>query len=194
MIGLALFVTACVPEPPKNQDNVCEIFSQYPEWYWAAQDTQREWGVPISVQMAIIHQESHFKGTAKPPREKLLWVIPWKRPTSAYGYSQALDKTWQHYKRMTGRHGSRDEFEAAADFIGWYATLAHARAGIAKDNAYALYLAYHEGIGGYIAGSYRQKAWLMTVAHAVSAEAALYQSQLAVCAARLPRKPWWRLW
>ena len=126
-------IVSCTPSPPDHMDNICKIFKQYPNWYWDAQEVQKHWGLPINVLMAIVHQESHFSAKAKPPRQKLLFIIPWFRPTSAYGYSQAVNNTWKSYKRDTGKkYVSRDAFGDAADFIGWYASQAHKRAGISK--------------------------------------------------------------
>jgi len=143
--------------------------------------------------MAIIHQESKFNAKAKPPRKKLLWVIPWKRPSSSYGYSQALKQTWENYKKDSGNSGAdRDEFSDATDFIGWYSHQALKRCGIPKDNAYDLYLAYHEGFGGYKKGTYLRKGWLMNVAKKVNARANTYHRQLQACQNKLPKKPLWR--
>jgi len=51
--------------------------------------------------MAIIRQESSFQADAQPPRSRILWIIPGPRPSSAYGYSQALDGTWDWYRQAT---------------------------------------------------------------------------------------------
>lgn len=178
-----LFITSCTTlPPPRDVNNICSIFKQYPDWYRSSKDVQRRWRVPITVQMAIIHQESKFDANAKPGREKLLWLIPWKRPSSASGYSQALRGTWALYKRS--RHGvfaTRDNFEDGVDFIGWYANEAYQRAGIPRNNTYRLYLAYHEGVGGYQQKTYLKKPWLIAVAHKVSAREKTYRAQLASC-------------
>ena len=188
-------LSSCTTAPPNRIENICSIFRQYPDWYWSAKKVRSHWGIPISILMAIIYQESRFNATAKPPREKLLWIIPWFRPTSAYGYSQAVNNTWQRYKRDTGQSGaSRDAFEDAADFIGWYANQAHIRVGISKTNTRAIYLAFHEGIGGYSRGTHLKKKWLLAVANKVEARAWVYNSQLIRCEASLPQKPWWRFW
>lgn len=178
-----LFILAgCVSRPPSHLDNVCRIFEQYPRWYDSALDVQRRWRVPIAVQMAIIHQESKFNGRARPGHRMFLGVIPWKRPSTAYGYSQALDGTWSLYKQSQGRpFASRKDFFDGVDFIGWYANGANRRAGIARKDAYSLYLAYHEGVGGYMQKTYLRKGWLIQVAHKVSARAQLYQAQLNSC-------------
>ena len=179
---VSLVLVGCVTSPPSNLDNICHIFRQYPRWYSDTLDVQRRWLVPVSVQMAIIHQESKFDGRAKPPRTKLLGLIPWKRPSTAYGYSQALDGTWALYKRTNGGLlSSRTSFADGVDFIGWYANEAYKRAGISRADAYSLYLAYHEGIGGYQKKTYLKKSWLMPVARKVSARAQIYQAQLASC-------------
>src|SRR5690348_1114394 len=131
-ILLFVLLTSCaIHHPPSDVNNLCTIFREYPRWYKDAKDVERRWKVPVPVQMAIIHQESKFNARARPPRKKLLWIIPWKRPSSAYGYTQALRDTWKHYKQNNGGlFSSRDNFGDGVDFIGWYANQAHTRAGI----------------------------------------------------------------
>ncbi len=175
---------SCVSRPPRDVNNICQIFTQYPAWYRDAQDVEHRWFVPIAVQMAIIHQESKFDGSASPPRRKLLWVIPWRRPSTAYGYTQALHTTWSQYKSSKDGGNwwaSREVFSSGVDFIGWYANQANYRAGIPRDDAYQLYLAYHEGIGGYQRKTYLAKPWLIQVARKVKARSQLYQLQLNHC-------------
>lgn len=182
MIVLGL-LTACVTKPPKDINNACNIIRQYPHWYREAKDVAERWRVPVPVLFAIIHQESKFDGQATPPRRKLLMIIPWNRPSSAYGYSQALRATWAAYKKeLGGFWATRDNFGDAVDFIGWYANAAKKRAAIDRNDAYKLYLAYHEGIGGYLHKSYLQKPWLIQVARKVKARALIYQAQLNRCA------------
>lgn len=191
LLIIMLVLQACTPAPPDNIHNVCSIFQQYPSWYWAAKKTQSKWGMPISTQMAIIYQESRFNGSAAPPRERILWVIPWRRPTSAYGYSQALQQTWQLYQEKTGNNGaSRNDFADASDFIGWYGHLLHKKTGVRMWDTYNMYLAYHEGGGGYNRGTYKKKTWLIHVARKVQKRAYLYRKQLRYCAAKI-KKPWW---
>ncbi|MDP1601722.1 MAG: transglycosylase SLT domain-containing protein [Legionella sp.] len=185
LFGLFFLLASCVSKPPSDVNNVCHIFKQYPKWARYTKDVERRWKVPVPVQMAIIHQESKFDGRAKPPRTKMLWVIPWKRPSSAYGYSQALRSTWAHYKLTNGGLlSSRTNFDDAVDFIGWYANQANRQAGIPRNDAYSLYLAYHEGIGGYQRKTFLKKPWLIQVAKKVSARSAIYQAQLNACKRR----------
>ncbi len=195
LLSIVLLLSGCVPAPPRQQDNVCHIFRQYPNWYWEAQEASKKYGVRISLIMAVMHQESRFNGTARPPREKLLGFIPWFRPTSSYGYSQAKDGTWAGYQKDTGAHGAdRDAFGDAADFIAWYAYKASQRLHIWRNNTYDIYLAYHEGMGGYERKTYLRKRWLIAVAKKVAARGWRYHQQLLACRASLPKKPWWRAW
>ena len=195
IMTLMINLVACTTLPPKNSNDICGIFQQYNTWYWDAQKTEKRWGVPIYVTIAIVHQESRFSSDAKPPREKLLWVIPWFRPTSSFGYSQAVNSTWRHYQRDTGKSSAnRDAFGSAIDFIGWYVTQINKKLGISKSDTYSLYLAYHEGMGGYQRGTYKKKKWLLAVARNVKRQAWTYQMQLAQCQSKLPKKPWWRIW
>jgi len=190
---LPFFLMGChTASPPKHPSNICKIFKEYPRWYWSAKHSREKWGVPISVQMAIIYQESQFRAKAKPVRHKLLGVIPWFRPTTASGYTQAVDETWREYiKSQAMLSGSRNDFANATNFIGWYADKAHDKLKISRQNARNLYLAYHEGIGGYRNRTYVRKKWLMIIANKVQRMAKHYRVQLLQCENRLPKEPWW---
>lgn len=193
LLAGVLLIGGCSTSPPRNPHNGCRIFEEKSDWYEAARDSFEKWGVPIPVQLAIIYQESRFDDDAKPPRTKLLWVIPWTRKSSAYGYGQVLDATWDHYRRATGNGwADRDDFDDVADFIGWYGATASRKLGIAKEDAYHQYLAYHEGFAGYQKGTYRHKAWLQKVARKVEKRANLYRAQLAGCEDDLNRG--WSFW
>lgn len=187
-----IVLNSCVSRhPPSDVNNICTIFKQYPKWYKDSVDVEKRWKVPVPIQMAIIHQESKFDASARPPRTKLLWIIPWKRPSSAYGYAQALQSTWNQYKKANGWFwSSRDDFADGVDFIGWYANQANARAGIPRTDAYSLYLAYHEGVGGFQRKTYLKKPWLVSVAHKVKAKSQIYAAQLSTCHASLKRHSW----
>lgn len=186
-----LTLSACVSRPPSDINNICTIFKQYPSWYRDSLDVEKRWKISVPVQMAIIHQESKFDARAKPPRTRLLKIIPWKRPSSAYGYAQALRGTWAQYKRTNGSlFSSRDDFGDGVDFIGWYANEANKHARISRTDAYSLYLAYHEGIGGYQRRTYLKKRWLMSVAHKVKAKSHLYAMQLNSCRSAIKTRSW----
>lgn len=191
---LISLLVACAPAPPNKPLDICAVFRQYPSWYRAAHATERHWGVPVSVQMAIMHAESHFHADAKPARGKILWVIPWARPSTAEGYAQAENGTWHLYLKETQRsRASRSSFAAASDFIGWYGARIHHKLGISRRDPYTLYLAYHEGIGGYRRRTYVHKPWLKKLAYRVSATAARYRHQLIGCEHSLPRHRWWHI-
>jgi Uncharacterized protein conserved in bacteria len=172
-------------DPPRNLDDACALASERPAYLRAMRDTEREWGVPVPVQMAIIHAESRFRGDARTPHRYALGVIPMGRQSSAYGYSQALDGTWEEYQDATrNRRASRDDIRDATDFIGWYSSLSAERNGIAPTDARNLYLAYHEGHTGYSRGSYRNQAWLVRVADGVADRSVMYDQQLRSCGRR----------
>ncbi|MEO0830681.1 MAG: lytic transglycosylase [Pseudomonadota bacterium] len=167
---------------PRNLDNACSIVSQRPEYLEAFRQTERKWGVPVAVQMATIYQESKFISDARTPYQWSLGVIPMGRMSSAYGYSQALDGTWEEYQEETRRpRAKRDSIDDATDFMGWYMTLTQERNGISLGDARNQYLAYHDGHTGYARGSYRSKPWLMRIAGEIEARAALYDTQLKSC-------------
>lgn len=168
--------------PPRDLDDACSIINQRPSYIKAFKATEKRWNVPVHVQMATMHQESKFDGDARTPFRYVLGVIPMGRQSSAYGYSQALDGTWDEYRQSTGKRGAkRDRIEDATDFMGWYFNQTKEKNGIALDDARNQYLAYHEGHTGYRRGSYNAKSWLVRVADKVDARADLYQEQLARC-------------
>jgi len=185
---MALALAACGGRdhsPPRNVDDACAIVSERPAYLSAMRDTERRWSVPVPVQMAIIHAESRFRGDARTPHQYALGVIPLGRQSSAYGYSQALDGTWDDYREATRNRGaSRDDIRDATDFIGWYASESRSRNNIQPSDARNLYLAYHEGQAGFARGSHRSQAWLMRLADSVADRAVMYDSQLRACGRR----------
>lgn len=167
---------------PRDLENACAILAERPAYMRAMTQTERRWGIPIHVQMATIHQESKFIGDARTPHQYALGVIPIGRQSSAFGYSQALDGTWDEYLRETGnRRARRDNIRDATDFMGWYMHGTSQRLGISKFDAGGQYLAYHEGRSGYARGSHLAKPWLVRVAGNVNSRAAMYRLQLASC-------------
>ena len=191
-----MFFDGCATTPPpRSISNVCEIFRENPKWYRSARRSYERWDVPVPVLMAIIHQESRFRADARPPRRSCLWIFPGPRPSSAYGYTQAGNETWKEYRNSTGNTGAdRDNFEDAVDFVGWYCHLSYLRCSISKNDAYHLYLAYHEGHGGFSRKTYRKKAWLVQVARKVESTAQAYKGQLASCEREFQRRGCCLLW
>ena len=182
---LAVLLAACGGRDfsaPRNLDNACELARERPQYMRAMRAAERRWGVPVPVQMATIHAESRFIGNARTPHRFALGVIPVGRQSTAFGYSQALDGTWDEYVRETGnRRARRDNIHDATDFMGWYMTWTVRRNGVPLTDARNQYLAYHEGHSGFRRGTYNQKAWLLRVADGVATRAARYDAQLRSC-------------
>lgn len=107
------------------------------------------------------------------------------RQSSAYGYSQALDGTWDEYRKAENRNRARrNHIDDATDFMGWYFNETQRRNGIPLTDARNQYLAYHEGHTGFSRGSYNQKSWLVGVAAKVDARSAMYRDQISGCRLR----------
>ena len=180
-----LLVAACGGgnnSAPRNLNDACSILNQRPKFARAFKATERRWGVPAHVQMAIIYQESKFIANARTPYRYVLGVLPMGRQSSAFGYAQALDATWDGYRRATGRWGAdRNDIFDATDFMGWYMNETRERNGISLHDSRNQYLAYHEGHTGYARGSYRSKNWLLRVSGEVASRADTYRGQLANC-------------
>jgi hypothetical protein len=175
-------IGGCANRPPKNVQDICGIFEERPSWYKAALKSEKRWGTPVHVQMAIMHQESKFQFDAKPPRKKILGFIPGPRKSDAYGFAQVKDDTWKWYIEKSGNRGAdRDKFKDAIDFVGWYTNYSQRTLGISKWDPYNQYLAYHEGHGGWQRKTYSGKAWLVDVARKVDRNAKEWGAQLRRC-------------
>ena len=186
-----LLSTACTTAPPRNPGDICAIFREKDDWYDDASEVSQRWDSPIPVMMSIMYQESRFVADAKPPRKYWLGFIPAGRMSDAYGYPQAKDATWDWYKDKSGNWGAdRDDFEDAIDFIGWYNNVSRRTNGIANTDTYSLYLAYHEGHGGFKRRTFAGKPWLQRVAGKVSARSRSYAAQLARCEEDLKKGGW----
>ena len=186
---LFIFVIGCTSNQQINTADSCIIFDQKKNWYKATKKSYEKWETPIALQLAIINQESSFNQFAKPERKKFLGIFPGSRPSTAFGYAQVTNPTWEWYKTKTGNNNaSRANFSDVTDFIGWYTTQSKNIIGISKKDFYNQYLAYHEGQGGWKKKSYLKKKWLIEVAKNVERNAKMYNNQLKDCENSLNRK------
>ena len=165
---------------PKNTSDSCSIFNERYLWYKYAKKSEKKWGTPIHLQLAIIKIESGFDWLAKPPRQKLFKIVPYKRPSSSFGYSQAIKGTWKQYKTETGNKlATRTRFKDSVDFIGWYTNKTEKILKISKKDAFKQYIAYHEGWGNY--KNYKSNNKVITLAKRVEKQANIYKKQLSDC-------------
>ena len=186
---LFIFIVACTSNIQINTADSCIIFEQKKSWYKATKKSYDNWQTPIALQLAIINQESSFNQFAKPQRKKILGIIPGPRPSTAFGYAQVTNPTWNWYKVNTGnKNASRANFSDVTDFIGWYTNQSEKLVGIAKNDFYNQYLAYHEGQGGWKKQTFLKKNWLIEVAKTVERNAKMYNSQLEECEKKLNKK------
>ncbi len=189
-----VLVAGCASVPPKHQENLCAIFGQYPQWYDAAKESQEKWGTPPHILMAFVKQESAFRHDAKPPRDWFLF-IPLGRKSSAEGYAQVKNEAWEEYENETGGFfKSRSTMEDALDFIGWYNDKSSKDLGLSKWDPKRMYLAYHEGRGGYARGSYKDKPEVLRIANRVDWQAREYGAQLRRCEDRFRCRHWYQVW
>jgi len=180
---LIILISAC-SSVPKNTANGCSIFNERYLWYKHAKKTEKKWGTPIYIQLAFIKMESDFDWLAKPPRKKLFKIIPFKRPSSSFGYSQAVNGTWEQYKKETENNlATRARFKDSVDFIGWYTDKTETLLKISKKDAFRQYLAYHEGWAGY--KNYKNNQKVIGLAKKVKSQSEKYKSQLQKCQKKL---------
>ena len=186
LVVLLSFIYAC-SSVPKNTSNSCSIFNERSSWYKYTKKTESKWGTPIYVQLAIIKMESGFDWLAKPPRRKILKVIPYKRLSSSFGYSQAIKGTWKQYKNETGNKlATRASFKDSVDFIGWYTDKTEKILGVSKKDAFRQYLAYHEGWGNF--KKIKKNNKVVGYAMKVQKMSDNYKRQLTKCKKKLDKK------
>ena len=179
LLILIIFISGC-SSVPKNTSNSCSIFDERYLWYKHAKKTEQKWGTPIYLQLAIINMESSFNRFAKPPRQKLFKVIPYKRPSSSFGYSQAVKGTWKQYKEETGnKYATRARFKDSVDFIGWYTNKTEKILKVSKNDSFKQYIAYHEGWGKF--KNYKSNEKVINLAKRVEKQSNIYKQQLAEC-------------
>lgn len=190
----ACFIVGCAVTPPRQQENICAVFDQYPDWYDYAKASEAKWGTPPHILMAFIQRESSYRQYALPPY-KWYWFIPVGRKSSAKGYAQIQGPAWEDYTAETGGlFKSRNDIKDTLDFIGWYNNGSNKRLGISKWDPRRLYLAYHEGYGGYRRGSYRKKPGVVRAANEVNRLAGMYGKQLRRCEHRFQCRKWYQFW
>jgi hypothetical protein len=167
-------------------NNVCAVFDQrngwFDSWQQAAYRVSAKYGISVPILMATIRRESGFNAYAHPHHKYLLGLIPWGYVSSATGFSQALDGTWDEYRRETGNlMAERSSFADAIDFVGWYYARSAVLLNIPRDDVYHLYLAYYLGWSAYQRGAWRNNPDLQRYARGTAQMAADYASQLQEC-------------
>ena len=180
LIILFFFLFSGCSSIPSNTANSCQIFDERYLWYKHSKKVEEKWGTPIHIQLAIIKMESDFDWLAKPPRQKLFKVIPFKRPSSSFGYSQAVKGTWEQYKNETGNKlATRARFKDSVYFIGWYTNKTNSILKISLQDAFKQYIAYHEGWGNY--KHYKKNKKVISLAKKVEKQSKIYKKQFSKC-------------
>ena len=176
-----LFLVSC-SSVPKYPQNACKIFGEKYFYLKYTRAASEKWGVPISSILAVINKESAFKRFAKPKRTKLFKIIPYRRPSSSFGYSQAVKKTWELYKKENNKPVAlRVSFKNSSDFIGWYFWKTNKINKISFTDTRNMYLNYYLGWGAYKAKAYQQDKKAIIFAKSVEKQAKIYRNQLLEC-------------
>ncbi len=183
-----LFLASC-SSVPKYPQNACKIFGENYLWYKHAKKSSEVYGAPIYIILAFVNKESGFNRWAKPPRQKLFKIVPYKRPSSSLGYSQAVKKTWELYKSETNNPlALRTRFKDSVMFIGWYIKKTKKINNIPTKDSYRQYLNYYLGWGNYAKKVYKTDKDAVLYAKSVEKQSKIYKNQLMKCQKSLDRK------
>ena len=181
------FLSSC-SSVPKYPQNACKIFSEKYFYLKYSRAASKNWGVPISSILAVINKESGFKRFAKPKRTKIFKIIPYRRPSSSLGFSQAVDKTWDLYKKENNKPAAlRISFKNSSDFIGWYFWKTNKINKISFTDTRNMYLNYYLGWTAYKNKTYQNNKKAIIFAKSVEKQAKIYRSQLKECKSVLNR-------
>ena len=183
-----LLIASC-SSVPKYPQNACKIFSENYLWYKSSKKSSEAYGAPIHIILAFVNKESGFNRWAKPKRNKLFKIVPYKRPSSSFGYSQAVNKTWELYKTETNNPlALRTRFKDSVMFIGWYINKTNKINKIPLNDSYRQYLNYYLGWGNYAKKVYKTDKKAIIYAKNVEKKSQIYKNQLRECRNSLDRK------
>ena len=167
---------------PRYQHDACRLINFDPSWRIALQQTHNKWGVSYGLILAFIKMESSFRAHARPSNRYILGFIRVGRRSSAYGYAQVIDQTWQWYQQATNQpQARRDRFHDAVDFIGWYVNKTSKVTEIKKSDVFHQYLAYNQGHRGFLKGTYKHNKKLLNFARRTHRQAVTFNRQLKRC-------------
>jgi len=186
---IILFFIASCSTIPKYPQNACKIFDQNYLWYKSIKKSSEIYDVPIYIILAFVNKESGFKRWARPERKKLFKIIPYKRPSSSFGYSQAVNKTWELYKTETNNSFAlRARFKDSVMFIAWYMNKTKKINKIPVTDSYRQYLNYYLGWGNYSKKVYKTDKKAIIFAKSVQKQSQIYKNQLKECQKSLNNK------
>mgnify|MGYP001486451202 CR=1 FL=1 len=178
---LFFIITSC-SSIPKYPQNACKIFGEKYSYLKYSRAASKKWNVPISSILAVINKESGFRRFAKPKRTKLFKIIPYRRPSSSLGFSQAVNKTWDLYKEENNKPMAlRISFKNSSDFIGWYFWKTNKINKVSLKDTRNMYLNYYLGWGAYKNKAYEQDKKAIIFAKNVEKQAKIYKIQLQEC-------------
>ena len=174
---------------PKSTKNACSIFSERYLWYKYVKNSSEKYGAPVHIILAFVNKESGFDRYARPERTKLFKIIPYKRLSSSLGYSQAVKKTWEQYKKETNSPlALRTRFKDSVYFISWFVSKTNKINKIPLNDSYRQYLNYYLGWGNYAKKVYKTDKNAIIFAKSVQKQSSIYRKQLKECQKNLDRK------
>ena len=179
---IIFFLIASCSSVPKYPQNACKIFGEKYFYLKYTRAASKKWGVPISSILAVINKESGFRRFAKPKRTKLFNIIPYRRPSSSLGFSQAIVKTFDLYKKENNKPlALRISFRYSSDFIGWYFWKTNKINKVSLNDTRNMYLNYYLGWQAYKNKAYQTDKKAIIFAKSVEKQAKIYKSQLQEC-------------
>ena len=188
LLFLFIFFLISCSSVPKYSSNACKIFEEKYFYLKHTRAASKKWGVPISSILAVINMESGFKRFAKPKRTKIFKIIPYRRPSSSFGFSQAIKNSWELYKKENNKPlALRTSMKSSSDFVGWYFYKSNQINNIPLNDIYSNYLNYYLGWGNYKNKTYKTDQKAILLAKKVQQQADKYKMQLKKCQKKLNR-------
>ena len=189
LLFLFIFFLVSCSSVPKHPSNACKIFEEKYFYLKHTRAASKKWGVPISSILAVINMESGFKRFAKPKRTKIFKIIPYRRPSSSFGFSQAIKNSWELYRKENNKPlALRTSMKSSSDFVGWYFYKSNQINNIPLNDIFLNYINYYLGWSNYKNKTYRTDQKAILLAKKVQQQADKYRLQLKKCQKKLNRK------
>lgn len=191
----AAFLLTCMtgtastePFDPVNETSdtlACEIFRERKDWFGAAEQTERRWGLPVSHQLAFLTEDWDLEHGKVPTKWRPDWTRPDRPPPGINpGF---FAPTWEQYKSQADRaSASPNNIDDTFDFMGWYFATLAPKENISPYDPVAQYILWRHGPDLYRSGEWRRNLWLNGQANRFADRARLYMSDLENC--DLPKK------
>ncbi len=158
----------------------CQIYRERSDWFTAAIEAERRWGLPVAHQLAFITEDWGLEDGNLPTKWRPDWTRP-DRPTPGLP-SGFYDQTWQQYVLQSGNaSASPNAIEDVFGFMGWYFSSLAPYTGVSPYDPLAQHVLWRQGPDVFRAGNWQSNLWQRTQAERFASLTRLYMTDFENC-------------